>query len=342
MIPKSWFDRRARRAPEGLCGLCLPALLLGGLLLGVLAVCASGQGQEGPDAPASSVTPPPRPTRTLRDAVSAEKVFAAMQQLNAMRHQAGLQAKVAGLPVGVQVESKDLMPKVGGLTPGGWKWLGPANLGGDTLALLPNRKDPRILWAGSAKGGLWYSRNAGELWTIVSEAFASVPISCLAADPTNPDILYVGTGKGIHGHQIGKGVGLLWTSDGGKTWKLPKETQQFLWINEVAVSMDGRVVLVATPVGLMRSTDGFTSWKAVVPLCHPDQKQHRLPCAGPLCQTARRPAPGSRRPHRRPAPPRAPRRTGPGSPSGSHRGSERSGRCRPSAGRRSPAAGPGP
>jgi hypothetical protein len=239
----------------------LPALL-GGLLLGVLAVCASGQGQEGPDPAASSVTPPPRPTRTLRDAVSAEKVFDALQKLNAMRQQAGLQAKVAGVPVGVQVESKDLTPKVGGLTPGGWKWLGPANLGGDTLALLPNRKDPRILWAGSAKGGLWHSSSAGESWTVLSEQIAGFPISCLAADPTNPDITYVGTGRGIVTHQLGLGLGLLWTPDGGKTWKVPPETRKFLWINQVAVSADGRVVLAATPVGLMRSTDGTASWKA--------------------------------------------------------------------------------
>jgi photosystem II stability/assembly factor-like uncharacterized protein len=259
MRPTCWFDPEPLRTPaRRRWQRC--ALLLGLLAAALLAWCPFGQGQQQPEL-RDNRTPTLGPaTRGLKDADSAHDAFAAFKRLNAMRQHAGLQARVAGLPVGVQVRSKDLTPLVGGLTPGGWKWLGPTSIGGETLALLPHPREPDLLLAGSAKGGLWLTTNGGKEWIIPSEQLAAWPISCLALDPTNPDILYVGTGRGDLVNQVGVGVGLLRTDNGGRTWTVLPETLPFQWINAVAVSADGGIILAGTPLGLMRSTDGGKSW----------------------------------------------------------------------------------
>jgi photosystem II stability/assembly factor-like uncharacterized protein len=225
-----------------------------------LLLASGGPGQERAPAAARPAPASLAPTGGLQDADSAEDVFTALQQLGAMRQQVGLQAKVAGLPVGVQVESKDLTPKVGGLTPGGWKWLGPDNLGGTTLALLSYPRDPRLMWAGSKGGGLWHSTNAGEHWTIVNESLAGIPVSCLAIDPANPEVIYAGTGDGYDYNGI-SGIGILKSTDSGATWKRLASSADFYWINQLAVSADGHGLLAATPIGLYRSSDGGDSWK---------------------------------------------------------------------------------
>ncbi|HTU18839.1 MAG TPA: hypothetical protein VMG10_12340 [Gemmataceae bacterium] len=280
------FLTRAYRLARDAGWLHLPAVGAVAVLLLLFVLGLGGQGQE--ETPAGDRAAPVSfaPTRGLQDVDSAWDVYHSLQQLNAMRQQVGLQAKVAGLPVGVQVESKDLMPKVGGLTPGGWKWLGPGNVGGTTLALLPHSKEPRILYAGSAHGGLWKTDNGGDRWRIVAELVGgagTVAVSCLAADPANPDVIYVGTGDGKDSRGL-PGIGILKTTDGGASWKLLSRSLNWYWINQLAVSSDGRVVLAGTPMGLMRTGNGGTSWVPAADIGEiPIQEVHFHPAAAKRC-----------------------------------------------------------
>jgi hypothetical protein len=186
----------------------------------------------------------------------------AIKQLGAMREQAGLQAKVAGLPVGTQVESKDLTPKVGGLTPGGWKWLGPGNVGGRTLVLVIDPRDPQIMYAGTAGGGIWKTTTGGQSWEVLSEFLGGMAVPTLVMDPTNPDVLYAGTGEGFHNADALRGEGIFESRDGGKTWKQLEGTGKadFEYVNRLAISAAGKVLLAATRGGLFRKETGSAAW----------------------------------------------------------------------------------
>ena len=100
-----------------------------------------------------------------------------------MRAGAGLTAKVAGLPVGPQVEAKQLLPAKNNPGAGGWTWLGPGNIGGRTRSLLIHPRQPNVLWAGACGGGVWTSTDGGTNWLPCSDFMASLAISCLALHP---------------------------------------------------------------------------------------------------------------------------------------------------------------
>ena len=102
----------------------------------------------------------------------------------------------------------------------------------------------------------------------VTEDAPRLSISSIAQAPSNPQILYAGTGEGFPNGDAAIGDGILKSLDGGLTWApLPSTTggQGFLFVNRVIVSdTDADLVLAATQEGLWRSTDGGASWAKVL------------------------------------------------------------------------------
>jgi uncharacterized protein (TIGR03437 family) len=76
----------------------------------------------------------------------------------------------------------------------------------------------RTVYAGAAQGGLWRSRDNGATWTPLIDDQPSLAIGSLAIDPSNSNIIYVGTGEGNNSGDSYYGVGLLKSVDGGATW----------------------------------------------------------------------------------------------------------------------------
>ncbi|MGF7217168.1 putative repeat protein (TIGR01451 family) [Spirosoma lacussanchae] len=156
-----------------------------------------------------------------------------------------------------------------------WQERGPSNAAGRTRALLFDPNDParKKVWAGSPAGGLWYTTditdsNAG--WTPVSDNWENTIVTALAADPSNPQIMYAGTGDGYGGIN---GGGIWKTTNGGTTWarlsstipggNYPSIGQSFTYIQRLVVTASGQV-FAATRYGLVRSTDGGASWAFVL------------------------------------------------------------------------------
>lgn len=77
--------------------------------------------------------------------------------------------------------------------------------------------DPNTFWAGSPVGGLWKTIDGGLNWQCITNNFASIGISDIAVDYTNPDIIYIMTGDSDGGDS--NCIGILKTTDGGLTWK---------------------------------------------------------------------------------------------------------------------------
>ncbi|RYC69278.1 DUF11 domain-containing protein [Spirosoma sordidisoli] len=156
-----------------------------------------------------------------------------------------------------------------------WQERGPSNAGGRTRALLfdPNDLARKKVWAASPAGGLWYTNditdsNAG--WIPVSDNWENTVVTALAADPSNPQIMYAGTGDGYSGIN---GGGIWKTTNGGTTWTrlsstipggdYPSISRSFTFIQRLVVSASGQV-FAATNYGLVRSTDGGASWAFVL------------------------------------------------------------------------------
>jgi photosystem II stability/assembly factor-like uncharacterized protein len=69
---------------------------------------------------------------------------------------------------------------------------------------------------GSPGGGLWFTRDAGKTWTTSTDRIAIMGAAWAVWHPANPDIIYLGTGDGHHSDT--KSLGVIKSTDGGKTW----------------------------------------------------------------------------------------------------------------------------
>lgn len=101
-----------------------------------------------------------------------------------------------------------------------WQCVGPTNIGGRITSLVCHPKDPDRVWVGSAGGGVWHSKNAGQTWASCWSDQDILNIGSLAIDQQNPATIYVGTGEANLSADSYAGVGIYRSRDAGKTWQL--------------------------------------------------------------------------------------------------------------------------
>lgn len=167
-----------------------------------------------------------------------------------------------------------------------WIERGPMNVGGRTRALAWDPNDPNgtKVWAGGVTGGLWYNNditNGNSNWNAVNDFWDNISITCLAFDPNNTQIMYVGTGEGWGGSGTPtRGAGIWKSTNGGSSWTQLASTTGFYYVNDIAVRNESGVSVVYAAVdgnfyqgqfhgsaaaGLQRSVNGGTSWTQVLP-----------------------------------------------------------------------------
>ncbi|MHB8406378.1 MAG: WD40/YVTN/BNR-like repeat-containing protein [Gammaproteobacteria bacterium] len=153
-----------------------------------------------------------------------------------------------------------------------WREVGPFRGGWSTMAAgIPG--EPNVFYFGAADGGVWKSADAGLTWQPLFQQAGSISIGALAIAPSNPDVLYVGTGQVAARYDVVGGDGLYRSTDGGKTWAHIglKDTQHIgrIWIDP----KNPDIVLVAAlgdyfgpnqQRGIFRSTDGGQHWHKVL------------------------------------------------------------------------------
>jgi len=164
-----------------------------------------------------------------------------------------------------------------------WTEVGPNNIGGRTRALLIDKDNSSVIYAGGVSGGLWKSTTAGTSWSQVATAdgslFENMAVSSIA-QAANGDI-YFGTGEGmatVHGNNQNAQNGVLgqgiWKStDNGNTfsrlaatWSTPEMQEAFVFVNNLATDpSNASRVYVATAKGVMVSNDGGASWANAIP-----------------------------------------------------------------------------
>jgi len=161
-------------------------------------------------------------------------------------------------------------PARGPITNPKWRERGPNNIGGRTRVIHIDLNDPtrNTVWAAGVAGGLWKSSNIDAddpQWQKINDYMENMAIGALAQDPSNPQIMYAGTGEGYSNWEAVAGLGLFRSTDGGDSWHLLPSTLNgnFRYSRELIVTPGGDAY-VATSEGLYRSQDHGDSWLKVL------------------------------------------------------------------------------
>src|SRR5438105_13882017 len=99
-----------------------------------------------------------------------------------------------------------------------WRNIGPAR-GGRSIAVTGSAARPNEYYFGATGGGLWKTINGGVTWSAVTDGhLTSSSVGAVAVAPSNPDVVYIGTGESELRGNIAPGDGVYKTTDAGKTW----------------------------------------------------------------------------------------------------------------------------
>ena len=99
-----------------------------------------------------------------------------------------------------------------------WRLVGPFRGGWSTMVEgVPSQ--PNVFYFGTADGGVWKTQDAGLTWKPQFQDAPSLSIGALAIAPSNPDVIYIGTGQPETRYDIVEGDGVYRSDDGGDTWK---------------------------------------------------------------------------------------------------------------------------
>jgi photosystem II stability/assembly factor-like uncharacterized protein len=154
-----------------------------------------------------------------------------------------------------------------------WRNVGPANMGGRITSVAVHPTDPTTYWIGSAGGGILHTTNRGVTYEhqFTSESTSSIGALCVA--PSNPEVIWAGTGESNPRNSVSWGHGVFKSTDSGKTWKNMGLEESFQ-IGVVRVHpSDENVVYVGTlgrlwgeseQRGLYKTTDGGETWERVL------------------------------------------------------------------------------
>lgn len=148
--------------------------------------------------------------------------------------------------------------------------IGPAFMSGRIGDIAIHPEDDNIWYVGVASGGVWKTTNAGTTWEPIFDDQPVYSIGCLSIDPSNPHIVWVGTGENVGGRHMSYGDGIYRSEDGGKNWKnmgltktqhiskiiIHPENSNILW-----VAAQGPLWLKGEERGLYKTTDGGKTWK---------------------------------------------------------------------------------
>ena len=97
--------------------------------------------------------------------------------------------------------------------------IGPAVTGGRVVDIAVNPFNYSEYYVASGHGSLWKTTNGGVTFSPVFDANKSYAIGCVAIDPTNPNVVWVGTGENNNQNNVIYGDGIYKSEDGGKSWK---------------------------------------------------------------------------------------------------------------------------
>ncbi len=156
-----------------------------------------------------------------------------------------------------------------------WKFrnLGPAEAGGRVTSVVGIPGNPNVYYVGTAGGGVWKTTDGGETWTPIFEHQGTASIGVVALAPSNPSLVWVGTGEANPRNDLIDGAGVYFSPDGGRTWQFKglADAGQISSIvidpqnpDRVLVGVLGHAWGPNPTRGVFLTTDGGRNWQKVL------------------------------------------------------------------------------
>ncbi len=153
-----------------------------------------------------------------------------------------------------------------------WRNIGP-DRGGRTKAATGVRQKPNVFYVAATDGGVWQTTDYGRTWSPIFDQAPTGSVGALAVAPSDPNIMYVGSGEGLQRPDLSTGDGIYKSTDAGRTWTHLglRDGQQIPQIlvdprdpNRLFVAVLGHPYGPNAERGLFRSTDGGRSFQKVL------------------------------------------------------------------------------
>jgi photosystem II stability/assembly factor-like uncharacterized protein len=151
--------------------------------------------------------------------------------------------------------------------------IGPATMGGRLTAIEGVNNEPRIIYVGSAGGGVWKTTNAGVSFKSIFDKYCQ-SIGALAVDQKNPKVLFAGTGESNMRNTVSVGDGLYRSTDEGENWTKINGFDSTEHISRIIIDpQNSNNIYVAVPGplwsdskhrGLYKSTDGGKAFEKIL------------------------------------------------------------------------------
>ena len=150
-----------------------------------------------------------------------------------------------------------------------YRSIGPAIMGGRVADVEGVPGDPNVVYVASASGGLWKTTNGGVTWKPIFERQGTFSIGDIALAPSNPEVVWVGTGESNVRNSVSFGDGVYKSTDGGQTWQHMglKDTEH---ISAIAINPQNPDIVYIGALGhafgpndergVFMTTDGGKTW----------------------------------------------------------------------------------
>ncbi len=153
-----------------------------------------------------------------------------------------------------------------------WRSIGPFR-GGRTRAATGVPSQPNVFYMGQVDGGVWKSDDFGRTWNPIFDEQPSQSIGAIAVAPSDPNVVYVASGEGLHRPDLSVGDGIYKSTDAGKTWQhlglrdgeqIPALAVDPRDPNKVFAAVLGHPYGANEERGIYRSIDGGATWTKVL------------------------------------------------------------------------------
>ncbi len=153
-----------------------------------------------------------------------------------------------------------------------WRLVGPFR-GGRTRAVTGVPGQPETFLIGAVNGGIWRTTDFGRTWAPLFDAAPTQSIGAIAVAPSDPSIIYVGSGEGLMRPDLSVGNGIYRSTDSGRTWmhlglddaqQIPDLAVDPQDPNRVYAAVLGHPFGPSSQRGIFRSTDGGKTWTRVL------------------------------------------------------------------------------